>query len=119
MAEDAGCMDLYRFAYGPWSNAAHGMWNHIGRFDSVSSSQPLHKHIQQPFCFECGPELDVVINATKYLDKAFLRVQDEFKLRLEFIRPYEWLMKRLEKMQAQQDDTRASMEGPPNASQSP
>ena len=105
MAEEADCMDLYRFEYTPWSYAAHGTRNHIGRFDSTPSPQPLHKHLRQPFYAEWGPELDVVINATKYLDKAFICVRDHFQLKLEQIPPYEWLMQRLEELETQTDSS--------------
>jgi len=104
MADEAGCSDLYRFAYTPWSHASHSMWNHIGKFDSEPSPEPLHKHIQQPLSIDLGSELDLIVNATKYLDKAFAAVKEKFQLSLEAVRPYEWLMNELQAMEPPPDD---------------
>jgi hypothetical protein len=95
MAEEADCMGLYRFAYTPWSQAAHGVWNHVGRFDSKSSDDSLHKHIRQPFFIE-HQEFDVVVNTAKYLDKMFRLVVDHFDLEMKVEPPYDWVLDRAE-----------------------
>lgn len=94
MAEEADCLSLYTFSYTPWSNAAHGSWNHVGRFDSKRSEDSLHKQIRQPYYF-VHQEFDVVVNAVKYLDKLFVLVVSHFNLEMVNIPPYEWLMDKI------------------------
>jgi hypothetical protein len=95
MAEEADCLNLYDFAYIGWSHAAHGTWNHIGRFDSFPSSEPLHKHIWQPVNFDHGHQVDVVIQATKYFDELCTSLVQEFQLEMDISPPNEWLQSRL------------------------
>lgn len=95
MAQEAGCLNLYRFAYTPWSQAAHGTWNHIGLFDSHASSDSLHKHIQQPF-YHQHQDLDIVINTSKYLDKMYTLVINHYCIELRQEMPKEWIDKNLD-----------------------
>jgi hypothetical protein len=95
MAEEADCLNLYDFAYTGWSHAAHGTWNHVGRFDAWPSHEPLHKHIWQPANLEHGFQVDVVEQATKYLDEFCNLVVSEFKLKMEISNPNVWLEQRL------------------------
>jgi hypothetical protein len=95
MAKEAGCLDLYNFAYTGWSHAAHGMWNHVGRFDALPSQEPLHKHIWQPANVEHGQHIDVVVQATKYFDELCVLVVGEFQLKMEGPNPNAWLEERL------------------------
>jgi Family of unknown function (DUF5677) len=98
MAEEADCMSLYTFAYTPWSFAAHGMWNHIGRFDATPGPEPLHKHMWQPTNFEHGRQTDVVVNATKYFDKLCTLAVERFELKMSVEPPNSWLRMRLGKL---------------------
>jgi hypothetical protein len=91
MAEEADCLDLYDFAYVGWSHAAHGTWNHIGKFDSFPSPEPLHKHLWQPVNFDHGRHVDVVVQATKYFDKVCVALVDEYDLGMEVEQPSLWL----------------------------
>ena len=95
MAEEADCLGLYDFAYVSWSHAAHGTWNHIGRFDSFPSPEPLHKHIWQPVNFDHGHQVDVVVQATKYFDEVCVALVQEFKIEMGVPQPNEWLHDRL------------------------
>lgn len=95
MAKEAGCLDLYNFAYTGWSHAAHGTWNHIGRFDALPSPEPLHKHLWQPANVEHGQHVDVVVQATKYFDELCILIVGEFQLKMECPNPNAWLEERL------------------------
>ncbi|MDH3998206.1 MAG: DUF5677 domain-containing protein [Desulfuromonadales bacterium] len=90
MAEEADCLSLYQFAYVPWSSAAHGSWNHIGRYDSFMAEEPLHKHIRQPFYFK-HQEFHFVDNAVKYLNDLLVLVVSYFKLEMDTLPPKTWL----------------------------
>lgn len=103
MADEAGCLDLYNFAYTPWSQAAHGVWNHIGRFDAMPSREPLHKHIWQPINFDHGREVDVVVNATKYFDKLCRLFVREFGLTIQRPSTFDWVMQRLNQLQTEME----------------
>jgi len=71
MAEDAECLDLYRLAYTPFSAAVHSMWNHVGRLNLETCSNPLHRYHRVP----CDPALpvdvDFLYRAAKYVAKTF------------------------------------------------
>lgn len=95
MAEESECLDLYRFAYTPWSQAAHGIWNHVGQFNSKISPEPLHKHLRHPFFFQ-HQNLDLMINGTRYLDKLYNLLLQSYSLNIDAMLPYEWLIDRLQ-----------------------
>jgi hypothetical protein len=76
MAEEAGCSDLYRFAYTPFSAATHGMWNHIVRYNLEPCQNVLHRRHRVPTQLEIPPEVDYLYQAAKYVEKTF-RLFDE------------------------------------------
>lgn len=112
MAEEADLLNLYNFAYTSWSHAAHGTWNHIGKYDALPSSEPLHKYIWQPNNFEHGHQTDVVVQATKYFDEFCILLVEEFKLKMEGPPPNAWVSDRLgqlfSEMDAAEDQSRAN-----------
>lgn len=90
MAEDAKCLDLYRFAYTPYSFCAHNSWNHIERMNSLQSTDPLHKFIRQPFIMQHDVEPTVFMNSTKYFQKALKAVCHQYDLSLDSPLPLDW-----------------------------
>jgi hypothetical protein len=108
MAEEADCSGLYDFAYTGWSHAAHGMWNHIGKYDVWPSLEPLHKHILQPANIEHGFHIDVIDNATKYFDELCVLLVKHFELQMTIPQPSEWLTSRLEQFYAEMDQREAT-----------
>src|SRR5699024_4678669 len=44
MASASGCEYLYKFAYVPFSGAAHNMWQHVGVYNVVPCENPMHKN---------------------------------------------------------------------------
>jgi hypothetical protein len=92
MAEEADCLDLYRYAYLPFSSCIHNMWNHVGRLNVVQSGNPLHKYLLVPCDPEIEPELDLLINCAKYLQESFRIVDETFNLQCNTLLPYDyWL----------------------------
>ena len=89
MAKDADCMNLYRFAYSSWSQAAHGTWNHVSRFNARRSKDPLKKHIFCPADFEC-PDFSMMMNGCKYLEMMFTAVVASYHLKVDWESLYEW-----------------------------
>ncbi len=95
MAEEAGCLDLYNFAYQPYSFSAHSTWNHIGKFNAIPSISPLHKNMRLPNIPAYGGEPSIVSNAAKYLEKSARAVMDSYSLALETPPPHAWTNDRL------------------------
>lgn len=76
MAEEVGCIDLYNYAYTPFSAAIHNMWNHIAKYNLVACPNPLHRHHRIPVILSVRPDIDYLYRAAKYVRKTF-RLFDE------------------------------------------
>jgi hypothetical protein len=71
MAEDADCLDLYRYAYTPFSAATHSMWHHISRLNLQVCGNPLHRYHRVPVDPDISPDPDYLYRAAKYVEKSF------------------------------------------------
>ncbi len=71
MAEEANCIDLFNYAYQPFSSVAHNMWNHIGMYNLTESQNPLHKFFRKPGILKIPPNVHCLDLAGKYVDKMF------------------------------------------------
>jgi len=80
MAEEAGCLDLYRYAYTPFSGAAHNMWHHVSRFNLQICENPLHRYHKVPVDSDLGLDPDFLYTAAKYLDKTFKLFDQTFSV---------------------------------------
>ncbi|MGI8653640.1 MAG: DUF5677 domain-containing protein [Pyrinomonadaceae bacterium] len=76
MAQQANCVDLYNYAYSPFSTATHNMWNHVARYNLTFCDNPLHRYHRVPVIASVPPDIDYVYRAAKYVNKAF-RLFDE------------------------------------------
>ena len=76
MAEEAGCIDLYNYAYAPFSAATHNMWHHVAKYNLVPCPTPLHRYHKIPIVRSEGIDIDYLYRAAKYVRKAF-RLFDE------------------------------------------
>jgi len=76
MAEQADCLDLYRYAYAPFSAATHSMWHHVGMYNVVPCDSPLHRHHGLPAAPEHPPDVDYLYRAAKYVEKSFRRFEE-------------------------------------------
>ncbi len=71
MAEEAGCLDLYRFGYAPLSAAVHNMWHHVIDYNLKTCQNPLHGSHRVPVDPDLAIDPDYLYRAAKYLDKSF------------------------------------------------
>jgi hypothetical protein len=71
MAEESGCLDLYRLAYTPFSAAVHSTWQHVADYNLERCSNALHQHHRVPVDPELDGDVDYVYRAAKYVDKTF------------------------------------------------
>lgn len=77
MAEETGNFDLYRFAYAPFSAAAHGMWQHVAKYNLAPCSNPLHGLHRVPADPQLDIDVDYMYRAAKYVERTF-RLFDAF-----------------------------------------
>ena len=72
MADEAGCLDLYRYAYTPFSAATHSMWAQVSKFNLVTCPNPLHGYHKIPIDPPTNYiDPDYMYRAAKYVDKSF------------------------------------------------
>lgn len=71
IAEEADCKDFYHYVFTPFSNSAHGTWNHIIKYSLKPSSNPLHCFIKRPIFLDLEPDPHFAELAMRYLDKTF------------------------------------------------
>jgi hypothetical protein len=79
MAEEAGCLDYYRYVYMPFSSCVHSMWHHIGRYNLEPCVSSLHRGHKLPI----DPELEIdpyyFYLAAKYVGKTFRLFDSEIR----------------------------------------
>lgn len=71
MAEEAGCIDLYNYAYAPFSAATHNMWHHVAKYNLVPCPNSLHRYHKIPVARSEGIDIDYLYRGAKYVNKAF------------------------------------------------
>jgi hypothetical protein len=90
MSQEAGCEGLYKFAYKPFSHAAHNMWPHVSVYNSKGCESPLHKHHLIPDLFEAPLDLDFLFRSCKYVHMAYELFIDKFGFELSLPLPMDW-----------------------------
>lgn len=100
MAEDVDCLDLYRFAYTPYSFCAHNTWNHIGVFNCAHSDNPLHKFLRQPCVRETSVEPSAFMNSAKYYEKSLNTVAKKYNFEYdeELLMPWNLAAKHMDEL---------------------
>jgi hypothetical protein len=71
MAEEADCIDLYNYAYAPFSAATHNMWHHVAKYNLAPCPNPLHRYHKIPIVRSESSDIDYLYRAAKYVAKAF------------------------------------------------
>ena len=71
MAEEAGCLDLYRYSYQPFSAATHSMWHHVSRYNLRQCENPLHRYHWVPHDPDLSSDPDYWYRAAKYVAKTW------------------------------------------------
>ncbi|HCC25072.1 MAG TPA: hypothetical protein DEP85_06155 [Holosporales bacterium] len=96
MAEEADCLDLYRYAYTPFSSSVHSQWDHISRYNLETCSNPLHRYHKVPIDFELPPDPDYFYRSAKYVEKAFKLFDDKLNIQVDIQSAFERLNSDLE-----------------------
>ena len=90
MAQQIKRESIYKFAYVPFSGAAHNMWQHVGIFNVQPCSNPLHKSHRVPRLEDFAPEPDFLYRSAKYVSLSYkvfdekCNVTSEAKLPVDF-----------------------------------
>jgi hypothetical protein len=105
MAQEAGCMDIYRYAYTPFSSAAHSMWNHVAKYNLEPCKNPLHRYHQFPVDTVVSIDPDYLYRAAKYLDKTFNTFDNKFNLNIEVQSSLAILINMLNKLQDSENES--------------
>jgi len=66
MAQEADCLDLYNFAYVPFSAATHSTWPHISLYNLTECTNPLHGFHRVPEELAVQLDPDYLYRAAKY-----------------------------------------------------
>lgn len=78
IAEESDNIDFYHFVFTPFSNSAHGTWNHLMKYSLKPSSNPLHNTLKRPLFLDLRPDIHFAELAMKYLAKSFDRFDKYF-----------------------------------------
>lgn len=90
MAAEADCESLYKFAYKPFSHAAHNMWPHVSMYNSRICENPLHRHHLVPELVDTQLDPDYLYRSCKYVDKAYQLFLDKFSVGIKSPMPLQW-----------------------------
>ena len=90
MSQEADCESLYKFAYKPFSHAAHNMWPHVSVYNCKNCESPLHQHHLIPELHEPPLDLDYLFRSCKYVHKAYELFIKKFSIELKCKMPLEW-----------------------------
>lgn len=90
MAKEADCETMYKFAYKPFSQAAHSMWPHVSVYNSKHCKNPLHRHHLIPELFDAPMDVDFLYRSCKYVHRTYESFVDRFGLVLDGPMPLEW-----------------------------
>jgi hypothetical protein len=71
MAEEAGHLDFYNYVYTPFSGCTHSMWQHVGKYNLETCTNPLHRYHRVPASQDVEPNISYLYLAAKYLQKTF------------------------------------------------
>jgi hypothetical protein len=107
MADKANCLDLYNYAYVPFSAATHSMWHHISKYNLVPCENPLHGYHRIPVVPD-NPfaDVDYFYNAAKYLAESFELFDKIFEMKVTAPSAFTSLVLILQEISAENDGTR-------------
>lgn len=98
MAEEADCIDFYRFAYTPFSANVHSMWNHVSRYNLVECTNQLHRLHKIPIDPDMPMDMDYLYRAAKYVEKAFLLFDNKLGVKTKSKSSFKELNSSLDKL---------------------
>lgn len=92
MAIQAGCESLYKFAYVPFSGAAHNMWQHVGIYNVVPCDNPLHKNHRIPLIWSPQLDPDYLYRSSKYITRTYRLLDEKLGLTSEEKLPVDYFV---------------------------
>jgi len=92
MAKEAGCEELYKFAYVPFSGVAHNMWQHISVYNLQICKNPLHKYHKVPSIPRIPLNPDFVYRSAKYIDRSYELFDKTFNITIDTPLPLNWFV---------------------------
>lgn len=98
LAEESDCLDIYHFAFTPFSNSAHGTWNHIFKYSLKDSTNPLHNLLKRPIFYNFEPEFYYAKLAMSYMSESFKIFDNYFNQNLSCKDSYEIFSAQLEEL---------------------
>jgi len=104
LAQEAGCEDLYKFAYTPFSAVTHNMWQHISIYNLRPCGNPLHKYHRVPAIADMPVDPDYLYRSAKYVNKSYHAVDSKFDLQIETGMPLKYLETEFDKILAKETD---------------
>lgn len=90
MATEANCESLYKFAYKPFSQAAHSMWPHVSIYNCKQCENPLHRYHLIPELLEFGGDVDYLYRSCKDVHRTYEAFVRGFCISLSEPLPLEW-----------------------------
>lgn len=98
MAGQSGCESLYKYAYLPFSGAAHSMWQYIGVYNVQPCTNPLHKYHKVPAILPAPIDPDYVYRSSKYVTRSFKAYDEAFGLQCETEMPQDFFVREMGKV---------------------
>lgn len=90
MAQESGNESLYKFAYRPFTQAAHNMWPHVSVHNARRCENPLHRHHLIPELIDARYDPDFMFRSCKYVHRTYESLVDAFSIELTRPLPLEW-----------------------------
>lgn len=91
MAAATDEMELYRFAYVPFSGAVHSMWQHVGIYNVEWCRNPMHKHHRVPVIMDAPFFPDFLYRSAKFLSKSFDVLDRKLQLSIDDQKPLQYI----------------------------
>lgn len=105
MAQESGCMGVYRHAYTPFSSSAHSTWNHVAKYNLQPCSNPLHRYHMVPVDSDMPLDPDYLYRVAKYVDKTFVLFESTFEITPRESLAFQQLTTAIEKFSAYNKDS--------------
>lgn len=80
IAKEAKEDEFYDFVYAPFSEATHGTWNHVFKYNITKSDNPLHGYLKIPDLERMSPNIHFLDLSAKYMRMAFNKVDEYIPL---------------------------------------
>lgn len=92
MAKAIGRESIYKFAYVPFSGAAHNMWQHVGVYNVEQCLNPLHNGHLIPKIRRVPNDPEFLYLAAKYVSQTYELFDEKLNISIERKLPIEYLL---------------------------